>query len=180
MEDASVPVHKDGMKTLILLRHAKAVRDHEAPSDRARVLTSRGRRDAAAAGAALSAAGLKPDFALISPAARTRETAHIALGDVAPLDTRVDEELYLCEPETIWAAARGIAADVVIVVGHNPGLHALAAHLVAQSHDNSRTARALREDFPTSAFAAFSIDGDSIEAPGARLIASWRPERPED
>ena len=40
------------MRTLILLRHAKAVRANEADSDEARGLTPRGRREAALAGAA--------------------------------------------------------------------------------------------------------------------------------
>jgi phosphohistidine phosphatase len=54
------------MRTLILMRHAKAVRAHEADSDEARGLTGRGRRDAAAAGEAMRAAGLKPALALVS------------------------------------------------------------------------------------------------------------------
>ncbi|MGE3143446.1 MAG: histidine phosphatase family protein [Hyphomonadaceae bacterium] len=168
------------METLILLRHAKAVRDHEAPSDRARRLTGRGRRDAASAGAALAAAGFRPDFALISPALRTRETAHLALLDFAPIDARVDEALYLSEPETIWAAAQACGGAQVVVIAHNPGLHSLAAHLVAQAHDRSKAARALAEGVPTAAFAAFAIDGETYAAPGARLIAAWRPERGDD
>jgi hypothetical protein len=36
----------ESMRTLILMRHAKAVRAHEADSDEARGLTGRGRREA--------------------------------------------------------------------------------------------------------------------------------------
>lgn len=168
------------MKTLILLRHAKAVREHEAPSDRARRLTGRGRRDAAAAGQALKDAGLMPDFALVSAAQRTRETAFLALEQFAPLDARVDEMLYLSEPDTLWNAARDCGGETVLVIAHNPGLHALVAMLVAQAHDNSRTARALVANFPTAAFAAFSVGGDSLRAAGPALLAAWRPERSED
>ena len=57
------------MRTLILFRHAKAVRAHEAESDEARGLTGRGRREAALAGAAMEDAGLKPTLALVSTAA---------------------------------------------------------------------------------------------------------------
>ena len=67
------------MRTLILLRHAKAVRAHEADSDEARALTPRGRRDAAAAGAAMAEGALKPALALVSTAQRTRETRVLPL-----------------------------------------------------------------------------------------------------
>lgn len=168
------------MKTLILMRHAKAVRDHEAPSDRQRRLTGRGRREAEAAGKALVANRLRPDFALISSAARTRETAAIALADVAPLDARVDETLYLAAPQRIWDAAIAVEADTVIVIGHNPGMAELVAHLIDDCSDRSKYGRELREHLPTSAFAAFDINGSGLAAPGARFAGAWKPERSED
>ena len=69
------------LERLILLRHAKAVREHEAPSDFERGLTERGLNDAAAAGAAIAAVGWDVDVALASPAARTLQT----LRTVAPV-----------------------------------------------------------------------------------------------
>ncbi len=168
------------MHTLILLRHAKAVRDNEAPSDRARRLTGRGRRDAEAAGAALIAAGLRPDFALISAAMRTRETAHIALADIAPLEARVDESLYLAAPEAIWEAAVGCGGETVLVVGHNPGIHQITATLIAQAHEGARDARLAAEHMPTAAWAAFEIGGSLLAAAGPRFLAAWRPERSDD
>ncbi len=168
------------MHTLILMRHAKAVREHEAPSDRARKLTGRGRRDAEAAGAALAAARLRPDFALISAAQRTRETAHFALGDIAPLEARVDESLYLAPPELIWDAAVGCGGEAVLVVGHNPGIHALAALLIEQACDRSNAARMAAEHFPTAAWAAFEIAGSLVTAAGPRFLDAWRPERGEE
>ena len=61
------------MKRLLLLRHAKSawpdgVEDHDRP------LSDRGRRDAPRMGAYIAAAGLRPDFALVSSARRTQET----------------------------------------------------------------------------------------------------------
>lgn len=168
------------MKTLILMRHGKAVREHEAPNDRARGLTGRGRRDAAAAGAALIAAGVKPDFALISSAHRTRETAFFALGEIAPIGAHIDDALYLAEPRAIWDAAMACAGEKVLVIGHNPGLHELAAELVSQANERSKDARAVADSFPTSAFAAFEIEGDILAAAGPRFIAAWRPEKNDD
>jgi phosphohistidine phosphatase len=165
------------MKTLILMRHAKAVREHEAPSDRERRLTVCGRRDAEAAGAALRAEGLHPDLALVSAAARTRETAFHALAGIAPLTQQVEETLYLASPDAIWDAAAASGGEAVLVIGHNPGLQELAAELIAQAHDHSRAALETREHFPTAAFAAFEVSGDTRTAAGARLIAAWRPQR---
>jgi len=165
------------MKTLILMRHAKAVREHEAPSDQARRLTGRGRRDAEAAGAALTAEGLKPDVALVSAAQRTRETAFLALAHISPITARVDETLYLAAPETIWAAALASGGETVLVIGHNPGLQELAADLVRQASDRSRAARETSENFPTAAFAAFEVSGETRAAAGPRLLAAWRPPR---
>lgn len=165
------------MHTLILLRHGKAVREHEAPSDRARGLTGRGRKEATDAGAALLAAGLRPDFALVSSAQRTRESAQLALRSLPPLEARVAERLYLAAPEAIWAEAVASGGASVLVIGHNPGLQELVQMLVAEAHDNSRAARLAAEHFPTSAWAAFEVRGDTLGASGARFLGAWSPAR---
>ncbi len=164
------------MRTLILFRHAKAVRAHEADSDEVRGLTGRGRRDAAAAGAAMEDAGLKPALALVSNSARTRETAEHGLGNF-DLETRIDRALYHAAPESLWDAFMASDADSVVIVGHNPGLGELVSMLVHQAHDGSKLAREFGGHFPTAAFAAFEIKGDLLRAAGPRLIAAWKPVR---
>lgn len=164
------------MRTLILFRHAKAVRAHEAPSDEARGLTGRGRRDAAAAGAAMEDAGLKPKLALISPAIRTRETAEYGLQNFA-LESRFEDALYHAAPEGLWDAFSASEAESVVIVGHNPGIGELVSALVHQAHDGSKLARDLSGHFPTAAFAAFEIRGDLMRAAGPRLLTAWKPDR---
>lgn len=164
------------MRTLILFRHAKAVRAHEADSDEARGLTGRGRRDAAAAGAAMEDAGLKPTLALVSTSQRTRETAEHGLQNFA-LETRFEEALYHAAPEGIWDAFMAGDAESVVIVGHNPGIGELASMLVHQAHDGSKLAREFGSHFPTAAFAAFEVKGDLLRAAGPRLIAAWKPVR---
>lgn len=164
------------MRTLILFRHAKAVRAHEAESDEARGLTGRGRREAAAAGAAMEDAGLKPALALVSSSERTRETAEHGLQNFA-LETRYEDALYHASPEGIWDAFSASEAESVVIVGHNPGIGELVSMLVHQAHDGSRLAREFSGHFPTSAFAAFEIKGDLLRAAGPTLIAAWKPER---
>jgi phosphohistidine phosphatase len=164
------------MRTLILFRHAKAVRAHEADSDEARGLTGRGRREAAAAGAAMEDAGLKPALALVSTSERTRETAEHGLGNFA-LETRFEDALYHAAPESIWDAFASSDAESVVIVGHNPGLGELVSSLIHQAHDGSKLAREFSGHLPTAAFAAFEIKGDLMRAAGPRLIAAWKPPR---
>ncbi len=164
------------MRTLILFRHAKAVRAHEADSDEARGLTGRGRRDSAAAGAAMEDAGLKPKLALVSTSQRTRETAEHGLQNFA-LETRSEDALYHAAPESIWDAFVDSDAESVVIVGHNPGLGELVSMLVHQAHDGSKLAREFSGHFPTAAFAAFEIRGDLLRAAGPRLLSAWKPHR---
>jgi phosphohistidine phosphatase len=164
------------MRTLILFRHAKAVRAHEAPDDKSRPLTGRGRREAAEAGAAMQAAGLRPALALISTSQRTRETAECGFADLK-LETRFEDALYHAAPEGVWDAFASTDAASVVVVGHNPGLGELVSMLVHQAHDGSKVARELGGHFPTAAFAAFEIRGDLMRAAGPSLITAWRPDR---
>lgn len=167
------------MRTLILLRHAKAVRAHEADSDEARALTGRGRREAALAGAAIEDAGLKPTLALVSTAERTRETAAFGLQNFA-LETRFEDALYHAHTEGVWDAFSASDAESIVIVGHNPGLGELVSLLVHQAHDGSKLAREFSGHFPTAAFAAFEVRGDLLRAAGPRLLAAWKPERRDD
>ena len=73
------------MNRLILMRHAKAERDSGSGRDMDRPLSSRGVADAGLVARALADRGVRPDVALVSAAARTRQTwdaAHYAFGDV--------------------------------------------------------------------------------------------------
>jgi phosphohistidine phosphatase len=167
------------MQSLILLRHAKAVRPHEAPNDRARRLTGRGRRDAAEAGSAIGALDLRPNVVLVSTAARTRETWEIAQSglDWKP-EVILTDALYGAGAEAIWREADEAVgeddAGGVIVVGHNPGLHELVARLIRQTHDKSRAAQLMIEHLPTSGFAAFSLTGSALFAAGPTLVGWGR------
>ena len=76
------------MQRLILMRHAEAEPAAGSGRDRDRVLSGRGRKDAAAMARALAGRGMRPDLALVSPAARTHQTwdlLHDAFGDVQVL-----------------------------------------------------------------------------------------------
>ncbi|MGX9979424.1 SixA phosphatase family protein [Methylobacterium fujisawaense] len=165
------------MRRLILLRHAKSdrppgVADHERP------LNARGRRAAPAVGAHLAREGLCPDLALVSTAARTRETWEAMAATLGNPETRWRPEIYEAPAQRILAVIREApdTAGTVIVVGHNPGLGDLAAGLAGAGPRAARDRLAL--EFPTAAYAVIDFAGDlwGEVAPGrGRLERFVRP-----
>jgi phosphohistidine phosphatase len=122
-------------KTLLILRHAKAQPDAPA-GDRARELTDRGLRNAAAIGAHLRARLGCPDAIVTSDAQRARHTAELvaaACGFTAPLD--LDPQIYGADIPTLLQVVRRLpeSTGCVLLVGHNPGLEEVTAALAGPS-----------------------------------------------
>ena len=119
---------------MLILRHGKAAPE-EAGSDRDRRLTQRGKRAAEVVGHLLRDEDLVPDRVVTSSAERARDTARRVVA-AAKFDGVIDEldELYLAEPDAYIAAVRRLAGDAerVLLVGHNPGLEALALILTGE------------------------------------------------
>lgn len=159
------------MRKLLLMRHAKAVRE-PGLSDHARRLNERGRQDAALVARFLQSHRLAPDVAIASDSRRTRETLELALGAFDPKPTtRLDSGLYLAEPRDILKAIRAApaAAQTLLVVGHNPGLAELAVALTGRGEPAD--VKRLAASFPTSAVAVFDFEGEwsDVEELGGRL-----------
>jgi phosphohistidine phosphatase len=119
--------------------------------DRARRLVERGQKDAAMVGAYMASHALVPDRAMTSPSARTQETWKFAASAFhpAPAATQV-ERLYDATPQDILGVIKGApaAARSLLILGHNPGLHAVALLLIASGDVETR--ERLREKMPTS------------------------------
>src|SRR4051794_18841242 len=117
------------MRTLMLLRHAKAVVADGENRDRDRPLASRGQKDAPKIGAYMGRHRLVPGRALVSPSKRTRETwALLAPALAGSLQATFDERLYEASPQTVIEVIRetGTACPTLLVLGHNPALHRVA------------------------------------------------------
>ena len=146
------------MHRLHLLRHAKADRDQPG-DDKERHLDRRGREAARRVGESLPAAIGPLDIVLCSSALRTRETAALALaGYAAPPPIRYEDALYLAGAAALLHRLRQLdeTAGTVLVIGHNPGLHELAA-LLAEPHSPHYRDLAGGK-FPTAARASLEID----------------------
>jgi phosphohistidine phosphatase len=148
------------MDRLILLRHGKAEPESASGEDFDRRLAPRGQAESAEMAARLADLGFLPDLALVSAAARTRETWAAAEPHFPKAKVRVEDELYHADSGAVrHAAARaGASVGTVMVVGHNPGLQELAVRLLTEgSAPASLIARAARQ-FPTAAAAVFLFD----------------------
>jgi phosphohistidine phosphatase len=154
------------MRTLYLLRHAKAVEPGSAAtmgiSDLDRPLTARGRRDAANLADHLRLSGCRPQLVLCSPALRTRQTLDlVATGLGLQARAQVDERVYGASVGELWRVARDLRDEVseAMIVGHNPGLHELALRL--SEHGDDKLRAQVREKFPTCSFVTIAWDQDS-------------------
>jgi phosphohistidine phosphatase len=150
------------MRRLLLLRHAKAERSvPPGKHDHDRVLAERGREQAPLMGAYMARHGLVPERAIVSNAARTRETWKLVAASF-PKTPKVtfEERIYEATPQAILQAVKECGRDVhtLLVVGHNPGLQELAAMLIASGSVEAR--QRLNEKYPTAGLAVidFALD----------------------
>lgn len=155
------------MRRLIVMRHAKTERRAESGEDFDRALTVEGRHDAGDTARALAAAGLQADLALVSAAVRTRQTFE-AICPLLP-DMRLEsrQDFYSASPEALWAAAEKADADTVMLVGHNPSVHALALSLAERCvAAGVRERDRLERGYPTATAAAFEFAGGRVACLG--------------
>ncbi|KRV49320.1 phosphohistidine phosphatase [Wenjunlia vitaminophila] len=167
----------DTPRRIVVLRHAKAdwpsVPDHERP------LADRGRRDAPAAGHWLAGSGIDLDLALCSTSVRTRQTWKLVAHELPRRPRTVYEErLYEASLGDLLALLTEVPDDVgdLVVIGHNPGMHALVDALAGAAEPES-AARLVSYGFPTCAAAVLTFSGPwkSVEHGVARLTAYWSP-----
>ncbi|WP_417522933.1 SixA phosphatase family protein [Marinovum sp.] len=137
---------------LILMRHAKSSWDTPRQDDHSRPLNGRGRRSAEALGEWLRSKGYQSNAALSSDAERTRETfARLELD----CPVRFTPALYLADTGTMLERLRQAEGRCVLMIGHNPGIGAFAARLVACPPTHPRF-----DDYPTGATLVADFAGD--------------------
>ncbi len=147
-------------RTLILLRHSKAEQsgyddDHE------RELTKRGRADSRAAGAWLHERHIGVDEVLCSTAIRTRQTAEgVWEGGCVEADVHHDSRIYDASAERLLDVLREADPDanVVMLIGHAPGMPVLAS-LLADGEGDEAAHERMSSGFPTTGMAVLSYAG---------------------
>ena len=173
------------MKTLYLLRHTKAVEHDPDSTDHARSLAKRGinaSKALAAYLAARSAAGdLHVDRIFCSTARRTRETYEFIAPALPGAPVAYSDQLYLLTASELMEFIRGLpgTAGGVMIIGHNPTLHAMALGLVgAAAPSQAEAYAALKEKYPTGALCRLQFDvarWRQVELGGGMLTDFVRP-----
>src|ERR1019366_8228338 len=103
---------------------------------------------------------LVPARAVIWPTARTQETWKYTAPAFRPAPAAMmAEQLYDATPHAIFAVIKEApsAAHTLLVIGHNPGLHEVAAMLIASGDIEAR--ERLREKLPTCGLVIIDIAG---------------------
>ncbi|ESQ88706.1 phosphohistidine phosphatase [Asticcacaulis sp. AC460] len=148
------------MKHLIIMRHAKAEKDAPSGEDFDRRLSGRGREEAASVATALKAYGLKPDFALVSAAARTRDTFAQVEGVFGTINALVSKDLYHAGADAMRRALEKHEndGDCILLVGHNPGVQALVADYLFEGAAGADIIEKVRGGYPTATATVFEVD----------------------
>lgn len=140
------------MKTIILMRHAKAEQGNFEVSDFDRKLTEKGRSDAEIAAKILTKKVKKIDLIVTSSAKRTLKTAKIIAEnfDINKSNILSIDEIYEANTESYLHVIRNLndeTVKTVAIVGHNPTIGAMAS--ILSNHQIF--------DFKPSSFAVFNL-----------------------
>lgn len=168
------------MKTLLILRHAKASQDSPSDTDFDRPLNPRGRRQSLSLGRMMRERHIAVDAIVASPAARVVETmSGVMEGGGVNCEPVYDRRLYNASPEklieVIHEADDGF--ESLLIAGHNPGLQHLLLHLADSNSDSLRGDVA--SGFPTATLAELQLSVEHWRDVGrhsGRIVSLVRPE----
>ncbi len=164
------------MRRLYLMRHGKAQAGMPpGGGDLERALVGRGRKESQWMGAFCRDQAQPPTLILCSPSRRTVETCDaFCEGFGESLTRRVVDGIYMGSPSSLlYAVAEAGGSETgVLLIGHNPGIHALALALGGRGHGPAYAQLSSR--FPTAALAVFETgidDWAALRAGSAQLVA---------
>jgi phosphohistidine phosphatase len=144
------------VKRLVVLRHAKSSWDEPGLDDHERPLTKRGRKAAEMIGLRLHEDVLAPQLVLCSTALRARETlAGVGRGLDSDVPVQLEPGLYEASLESLVGRVKTLPEeyDIVLLVGHNPGLQELVLHLA-----DGGLAERVQSKLPTGALVTIDFD----------------------
>ena len=153
------------MKTLLLLRHAKAENPTAGSSDINRALNERGKREAQAMGTFIRKQNLTFELVLCSPAVRARETAELVLASAeVAANVRYDQRIYEASPRQLLEVISEVEEDksAVLLVGHNPGMEELLKALTGREEPMA-TGTLAKIDFNIDEWSRIAEDSGSLE-----------------
>ncbi len=148
------------MKKLIIMRHAKAEKDAPSGEDFDRELAPRGVEEATGVAQALKSYGIKPDYALVSAAARTRQTFEAVAKVMGDIPALISEDFYNAGSEALRRAVEIHEDDgeCILVVAHNPGVQFLVAEYLYEGAAGPDVLDKVRGNYPTATATVFDVD----------------------
>lgn len=154
---------------LYLMRHAEAATTGTDWRDISRELTPKGRTQAREVGELL--AGQRVELVLSSPAARARQTTEL-LGLRVPI--RYVDRLYNAGSRALLAELSGVPDQVrtVLIVGHAPGIPALAENLADRLHSSPEALALIRYNYPPATLVGLEFFGGWSALAEARLFSA--------
>ncbi len=162
------------LEELVLIRHAHAFPPTGWQADARRPLSPTGQDEALRAGQWLGGNVQAPGQVLCSPAMRTRETlVQLAAAGCRLPAPRFEPAIYDASLDDLLGLMESDAATASVhprtwLVGHNPGLEQLLAHLDAAAHLHA---------LPTAGIAVLRFNRQrAVTDPGAAdIVATWMP-----
>ncbi|KAF0232217.1 MAG: hypothetical protein FD175_39 [Beijerinckiaceae bacterium] len=160
------------VRHLFLLRHGKSAWP-EGVSDHQRPLAPRGELAVPLMAKKLRSLSEEIDLALVSDARRTQETFAKVAGIIPDLVPKLEPTIYEAQPGTLLSLVQGLPIFVrtALLVGHNPGFHALSLYLADGARSDADALRRLERKLPTAGLVhlEFSTPWDEIGPGSARL-----------
>jgi phosphohistidine phosphatase len=160
------------MRKLVIIRHAKSDWEDKNLDDFERPLNTRGLKNAPFMGKFLKEKKLTPDLIISSPATRAITTAEIIAKEVG-YEKEITQNQYIYEAyvNTLQEIVSYIHDDneTVFLVGHNPGVSALA-YMLSE----------LKESIPTCATVEINFSVDSwmdVSRENGKLISYDFPKK---
>lgn len=167
------------MVTLSLFRHAKSAWDNTSLSDFRRPLAPRGEQAAPRMGRFMADNALAPDVILCSTAQRARQTLELALPAFAgKAEVQFADSLYHAGPAEMLKLVRALGDDCrhAMLVGHNPGMQAMAMELAGDGDASAIETMSVK--FPTAGLAVIDFDcGWADVAPGRGRLRVFKTPR---
>lgn len=143
------------MRTLTIIRHAKAESDKPKTKDFDRALTARGKKDIKRMAKMVTQMEPRVDLIVSSPARRAAQTAEIVankLDFAHPILWR--DEIYNAKAIALLKVLQSLPEDAqhIALVGHNPGMEGLVAGL------SSGATHRLNVRMPPAAMATLQLE----------------------
>lgn len=143
------------MRTLTIVRHAKAEAGGLTAKDFDRDLAPRGQKDIKRMAKLIAKLDPRVDLIVSSPAARARQTAEIMARELDFTHPILwEDEIYNAKAITLLAVLQSLPEDAqhIAFVGHNPGMEGLVAGL------SSGSTHRLNVRMPTAAMATLELE----------------------